>query len=777
MSSSKKRKLAAILFADIVGYTALMQQGEATALSMVSKFEQITATESLKFNGDIIKKYGDGCLILFESGVHATQAALQMQLGFQKEPAVPVRIGIHVGEVIVKDDDVFGNGINLASRVESMGVPGSVLLSGRAQRSIRNQEDLESVSVGTFQFKNVEEKVEIFALQHPQLIIPTKKEMQGKVVKKKPGLSLGMKLVAAIGTLLLLGLGYQIVKGSPDERSIPKSDKEKRLAVLPFKNQTLDPELDIFGTMISDWVTQGLMGSGEANIVKASNIQPFFNDAKLSTNPNPEFAQKTGIDLIIEGRYYLAENRLILIADLIEVTSGKVLKTFQLEKGKEERIELLDQLNQELLGYWSVRKSLQYESNPPLYAAYQEWIKGVEFYAVDAKKAEQHFEQAYLLDSTFYDPVFRLISLNLGAFSDHNKAREMIEFLGAKQSSFTRYESLTYDIIKATSEKDYLRAAKVNEELVEMDPSDSRANYNSGYFYTLAHRPAKVLKVLKNFDQRLIHESNALVSWRFALEAAAYFRLGQYENVLEVERTYPFPNLPTPLGVITLQSLVRLDSMDLLEKTYKRYLEQGVFSPAGTKDLPDHLLVCISNELYLMDRREALYTYAGMLEDWLKNNRVVPYPHLAPDIYNNRPFRQEESLGYVDFYFQKFDKALAHWTVEQVPESNWPDQMERYSRLGVCQAMLGDTTGAMRNLDQIEAFSIDHPHLYDTKRYYQSRIYSALGNVDKAVDCIVEAIDHGIVFFRPYIFKIDPFLKPLFGYPSFEEAVAPKPDL
>ncbi len=118
---NKKRKLAAILFADIVGYTALMQKDEATARQNLEKFRNTLNEKVAVYHGQIIQYYGDGCLCTFDSAVDATQCAKEIQQIFQSEPKVPVRIGLHSGDVFFEADNVYGDAVNVASRVESMG--------------------------------------------------------------------------------------------------------------------------------------------------------------------------------------------------------------------------------------------------------------------------------------------------------------------------------------------------------------------------------------------------------------------------------------------------------------------------------------------------------------------------------------------------------------------------------------------------------------------------------------------------------------------------------
>ena len=122
------RRLAAVLFADIVGYTALMQSDESLALSTLEKFKRELDTQIPANQGEIIQFYGDGCLCVFNSSVDAVTAAEKLQIAFQKAPVVPVRIGLNVGDIVFREGNVFGDAVNIASRVESLGISGAVLL-------------------------------------------------------------------------------------------------------------------------------------------------------------------------------------------------------------------------------------------------------------------------------------------------------------------------------------------------------------------------------------------------------------------------------------------------------------------------------------------------------------------------------------------------------------------------------------------------------------------------------------------------------------------------
>ena len=209
------RQLAAIMFMDIAGYTALMETDEALALSFRDKLKQKLISEVDINGGRIIKWMGDGVICSFDSANACVRTALALQLNMQQAPKVPVRIGIHQADVIFEDSDVHGDGVNIASRLESLAIPGSIFISAKVFDDIKNQKDIQTVSLGKYTLKNVKEPIEIFAISNPGLPVPLNKKLEGKGIKyvsKK--ISIGKKtlLLRIILVLVTLGLaGYVLV--------------------------------------------------------------------------------------------------------------------------------------------------------------------------------------------------------------------------------------------------------------------------------------------------------------------------------------------------------------------------------------------------------------------------------------------------------------------------------------------------------------------------------------------------------------------------------------
>ncbi len=186
---SQTRQLAAIMFTDIVGYTALMGNDEKKAFELLSKNRQIQKPIIEQYNGRWIKELGDGVMASFNTVSDAVNSAIKIQEACNAAKDFQLRIGIHLGEVVFENNDVFGDGVNIASRIETLGVGGSILMSKSIRDQVKNNADIQVVSLGLFEFKNVEEPVHVFAISNPGFVVPKQKEMQGKMkfsgIKKK----------------------------------------------------------------------------------------------------------------------------------------------------------------------------------------------------------------------------------------------------------------------------------------------------------------------------------------------------------------------------------------------------------------------------------------------------------------------------------------------------------------------------------------------------------------------------------------------------------------
>ena len=287
------RQLAAIMFTDIEGYTAIMQQSEQKAIGLKDRHREILQKEHQQFSGHIIQYYGDGTLSVFQSAVQAIQCALAMQQAFCQVPYVPVRMGLHIGDIIFDDNQIFGEGVNLASRIESLGVAGSVLISDKVNDEISNHPELKTVSVGVYQFKNIIREVEVFALDHEGLVKPVANSLAGKTEEKKES---------------------SLQRAKKNIRQI----QDKSIAVLPFVNMSNDPEQEYFSDGVAEEILNSLSNLKDLKVAgRTSSFQ--FKGKNIDLR---EIGEKLDVSTVLEGSVRKQGNFLRVTVQLINVDDG-----------------------------------------------------------------------------------------------------------------------------------------------------------------------------------------------------------------------------------------------------------------------------------------------------------------------------------------------------------------------------------------------------------------------------------------------------------------------
>lgn len=174
-----ERRLVAVMFTDMVGYTALLQGDERSALEKRERYWSALDEQHELFGGTIVQRLGDGSMSMFPSSLAGVQAAMAIQRELTADD-VHVRIGLHVGEVIVEQERLTGEAVNIAARIESFSMPGGVLLSDSAYDQIKNRSDLGVVGLGRFRLKNVGRPFELYAVAGEGLVVPERAALEGK---------------------------------------------------------------------------------------------------------------------------------------------------------------------------------------------------------------------------------------------------------------------------------------------------------------------------------------------------------------------------------------------------------------------------------------------------------------------------------------------------------------------------------------------------------------------------------------------------------------------
>lgn len=265
------------MFTDMVGYTALMQQDEARAKSQRDRQRSVLEDRIVAHEGEILQFYGDGTLSVFGSAVQAVHAAMEIQTALAAEPRVPLRIGIHTGDVVRDDEGVFGDGVNVAARIQGLAAPGSVLVSDKLQDELKNHADIAVRYLGEFSLKNVARDLGVYALANAGLTIP-----------------------------------------DPGELATARSLTARSVAVLPFVNMSSDPENEFFADGISEEVINALTRVPGLQVTARTSSFAF----KGQNRDVREIAGQLQVATVLEGSVRRAGNRVRIAAQLINARDG-----------------------------------------------------------------------------------------------------------------------------------------------------------------------------------------------------------------------------------------------------------------------------------------------------------------------------------------------------------------------------------------------------------------------------------------------------------------------
>lgn len=313
MKKEPKRTCAAIMFSDIVGYTALMGENEDLAYQLVKKNIRLHQDVIKKYHGKLVKEMGDGVLSSYPSGKEALGAALELQQYYQKTKEFSLRIGIHFGEILEDRHDVFGDAVNIASRLQTLGSPGSVLFSHKIREDIDENSSLKSVSLGKFKLKNVKEPLEVFALANEGLVIPKRGEMLKLLESRLKKVMVGGLVVLTLA-LVAFGIYHQV--------SINKlmAEPEKSIAVLPFENKSED-EYNSF--MLAGLAEEIINGFSKIPGIKGITFSSTagYNQSKFTPK---EYGEKLGANYLLIGSFWKEGETQIFRVQLLDVKNNHI---------------------------------------------------------------------------------------------------------------------------------------------------------------------------------------------------------------------------------------------------------------------------------------------------------------------------------------------------------------------------------------------------------------------------------------------------------------------
>ena len=377
-----ERRLAAILAADIAGYSRLMGADERGTLAQLKASRTAVVDPAIaEHKGRIVKTTGDGMLVEFASAVDAVNCAMSVQAKMTEhnrsvEPKISFRIGINIGDIIIDGDDIFGDGVNVAARVENACEPGSVCVSGSAFEQVRGKTNFTFDDLGEKTLKNIERPVRLYAVRGAGS--------------------------AATTTMTTTATS---VMPSDNSKPLPLPDKPS-IAVLPFQNMSGDPEQEYFADgMVEDIITA--LSRFKSLFVIARNSSFTYKGRAVDIK---QVGRELGVRYVLEGSVRKGGNRMRITAQLIDATSGAHVWADRYDRDPSDIFAVQDEITASVAGIiepaLADAEQQRVLRKPPdsldAWEAYQRGLWHFNRYSPEENKtALNFFRQAIALDPNF----------------------------------------------------------------------------------------------------------------------------------------------------------------------------------------------------------------------------------------------------------------------------------------------------------------------------------------------------------------------------------------
>ena len=431
---SQSRQLAAIMFTDIVGYTALMGKDEQKAFELLKKNREIQKPIIEQYNGRWIKELGDGVMASFNTVSDAVNAAIKIQEGCNAANEFKLRIGIHLGEVVFENDDVFGDGVNIASRIQAMANPGSIFISEAVNHSISNKTEFHTKFFKTEKLKNVKEQVKIYQVI-AEGVIQSHLNIGQKVKPKSKTIFFIFSIIA------LLVVGYLIYHFLITAKVTGQSAKtndiiDKSIAVLPFVDMSPDKSQGYLGDGLAEEIINSISAINHLRVIGSTSSFQFKGNGMDAL----AIGKKLNVGTVLEGTIQKSGNNIRITTRLISVKdSSKIIWSEKFDSELKDIFAIQDSIASNIVQKLKITLSemekprlIKKETNHEVYTQY---LKGLYIYKQDSlAKSIEYNLQAIAIDST-YAPSYAYIALaktwlikHTHTFDDFTAIREAKDF-------------------------------------------------------------------------------------------------------------------------------------------------------------------------------------------------------------------------------------------------------------------------------------------------------------------------------------------------------------
>ena len=341
---SETRKLAAILAADVVGFSRLAGADEDRTLARLRALRSDLIDPTIAVhNGRVVKRTGDGVLVEFRSVVDAVRCAIEVQnamvernAGVPADRRIVFRIGIHLGDVVEESDgDLMGDGVNIAARLEGIAAPGAICLSEDAYRQVSGRLDMEVTDLGQTRLKNIEKSIRAYSLR---VGVPARaKPATPASPKKRPMLVL---LAAGIVALVVITAGIWLAVRPASGPEVSATTPRLSIVVLPFANLSGDPGQDYLADVLTEGLTTGLSRISGTFVIARSTAFTY----KGKPVDVRQVGKDLGVRYVLEGSEQHSGNQVRVNAQLIDAETGAHLWADQFDADRADLLQMQDEI-------------------------------------------------------------------------------------------------------------------------------------------------------------------------------------------------------------------------------------------------------------------------------------------------------------------------------------------------------------------------------------------------------------------------------------------------
>lgn len=501
MEQRIKRRLAAIMAADIAGYSRLMGEDEAATVRDLKGHQAEVLPLVTEFGGRVIDVAGDGILAEFQSAVAAVECAMQIQtrmarrnLGVSEARCLRFRIGVNLGEVVHDDARIYGDGINIAARLENLAAPGGISVSGKVREEVDGKLALAFNDLGLQALKNIAKPVQVYALATVADGTPLP---QPVIVSTTALRSPQRRWMMAGVTLLVLVTGGVVATRMA---TVEPSNAINSVVVLPFENATGDTTVNYLSDGISESLINKLSGLEGLRVI--SRFSAFKFRAKDQKLDAAAFARELGVDAVIVGKVVLRGTALTISAEMVKVRDSAQLWGDKYSRNSDEMLQvegeiataIAQALSRRLSGEEKARLARTATTNPEAYRLY---LKGREYLIGNRQEMDKGVE--LLQRAVVLAPDYALAHAGLAevyASQAHLRSSSRAESAGKARASATRAVALdptlaeahvALGLVRFYFDWDWAGAEAAFQQAVKLNPASvaARVNYAT-YLFAMA---------------------------------------------------------------------------------------------------------------------------------------------------------------------------------------------------------------------------------------------------------------------------------------------------